>query len=433
MPLKTVQVNMKKKMLTESNTFCIYPWIHLHTTPTGTAAPCCIAESVNSGVVGNSREKNLMELVNSFEMSKLRKDMINGVKSEHCLKCYMHEEQGIESARQAANKEYGHHFDRAFAYTDLATGHLNKFEMKYFDVRFSNICNFKCRTCGSSYSSLWEQEDLKNNLPYAKVIPKNNNKQFLQDVIDQIDYMETAYFAGGEPLITEEHYILLEEMIKRGKTDIVLKYNTNLSNFKYKNKDILGLWKHFKHKISIYASIDHVGPRAEYIRHGTDWGTVETNFLAAKSQPFINLQINTVLSAFNYLSLLEFYESLMYKKMFSSSDFTYSLYPMMTPEHLSAHILPRSFKEKGKDGMDKLLHILKINNIKQFNIDHIMSSVPWVDSLNSWKTEGEKFKSEVARLDKIRGENFTKVFPELAPLLDTPLWIDDKKRPVFGI
>ena len=83
--------------------------------------------------------------------------------------------------------------------------------------------------------------------------------------------------------------------------------------------------------------------------------------------------------------------------------------------------------------MDKLLHILKINNIKQFNIDHIMSSVPWVDSLHSWKTEGEKFKSEVARLDKIRGENFTKVFPELASLLDTPLWIDDKKRPVFGI
>lgn len=433
MPLVTAHQNMKKRMLQESKTFCIYPWIHLHTTPTGTAAPCCIAESVNSGVVGNSREKNLMELVNSFEMSKLRLDMVKGVKSEHCTKCYMHEDQGIESARQAANKEYGHYFDRAFAYTDLATGNLNKFEMKYFDIRFNNICNFKCRTCGSAYSSQWEHEDLKNNVPYAKSIPKNNNKQFLQDVIDQIDYMETAYFAGGEPLITEEHYILLEEMIKRGKNNIKLRYNTNLSNLKFKNKDILWLWKQFNHKVTIYASIDHVGPRAEYIRHGTDWGTVETNFLAAKNQPFINLQINTVLSAFNYLSLLEFYESLIYKKMFSSTDLTYSLYPMMTPEHLSAHILPRSFKQKGKDGMDKLLHVLKSNNIKQYNIDHMMGCVPWVDSLDSWRTESSKFKAEVARLDKIRGESFTKVFPELAELLDTPAWIDDKKRPIFGI
>ena len=71
MPLVTAHQNMKKRMLQESKTFCIYPWIHLHTTPTGTAAPCCIAESVNSGVVGNSREKNLMELVNSFEMSNI--------------------------------------------------------------------------------------------------------------------------------------------------------------------------------------------------------------------------------------------------------------------------------------------------------------------------------------------------------------------------
>lgn len=433
MPLKTLHGSMKKKLLEESKTFCMYPWIHLHTTPNGTAAPCCISDSINSEVVGNSREKNLMELVNSYEMSKLRMDMIKGVKSDHCTKCYMHEEQGIESARQSVNKEFGYAFDRAFTYTDLATGNLNKFEMKYFDIRFSNICNFKCRTCGSSYSSQWEHEDLKQNLPYSRVIPKNDNKQFLKDVIDQIDYMEVAYFAGGEPLITEEHYILLEEMIKRGKTDIRLKYNTNLSNLKFKNKDILGLWKHFKHNIVIYASIDHVGPRAEYIRHGTDWGTVETNFLAAKSQSFISLQINTVLSAFNYLTLLEFYDSLIYKKMFTPTDFTYSLYPMMTPEHLSAHILPLSFKQKGKDGMDKLLHVLKTNKIKQFNIDHIMNASPWVESLNSWQKESNKFKAEVARLDKIRGEDFTKVFPELAGLLDTPSWIDDKKRPIFGI
>jgi hypothetical protein len=54
--------------------------------------------------------------------------------------------------------------------------------MRYFDIRFSNICNFKCRTCGSGFSTQWEQEDLKNNVYHAKIIPKNDNKDFLKEV-----------------------------------------------------------------------------------------------------------------------------------------------------------------------------------------------------------------------------------------------------------
>lgn len=419
----------KQHLLNNSKTFCMLPWIHLHTSPEGIAAPCCIAKSANNytpdvAPIGNSRKSRLMELVNSTEMNKLRLDMIKGVKSDHCEKCYMHEEQNIDSHRNFANREYGQYFDKAFAYTDLATGNLEKFEMIYFDIRFSNICNFKCRTCGSGFSSQWEHEDLANNVSYAKHIPKNDNKQFLQDVIEQIDFMKTAYFAGGEPLITEEHYIMLEEMIKRNKTDIVLRYNTNLSNLKFKNKDIFGLWKHFKNKIIINASIDHIGKRAEYIRHGTDWGVVETNFLNAKSKPYISLQMNTVISVFNYLSLSEFYEYLIKHNMFTGNDETFSVYSMMTPTHLSAHILPKSYKQKGRENMQKVVDILKAGNIKEFNIGHITESSTWIESLNSWHIESNMFKNEVKRLDKIRDENFSSVFPELAELLDTPSDVD---------
>ena len=126
-------------------------------------------------------------------------------------------------------------------------------------------------------------EDLKNNLPYARIYPKNDNPDFLKEIIEQVPNFKTAYFAGGEPLITEEHYILLEEMIRTGASNTVsLRYNTNLSNFKFKDKDILSLWKHFKKKIDIYASVDHYGERAEYIRHGTNWATVEENLILAK-------------------------------------------------------------------------------------------------------------------------------------------------------
>jgi len=409
----------KKMMLEKSKTFCMYPWVHLHTTPRGGSAPCCIAESCNvEEGMGSSLDHSLMDLVNSEQMKQLRVDMLYSKENKECSKCYVHEQQGLLSARQCANRDFGYYFDRAIDLTDLDTGEMQTFEMQYFDIRFSNICNFKCRTCGSAYSSQWENEDLKNNVPYARPVPKNNNKEFLQNVIDQIPYMDTAYFAGGEPLITEEHYILLEEMIKQKRTDIKLRYNTNLSNFKFKNKDILSIWKHFKERINIYASIDHYGERAEYIRHGTDWGVVESNFIEAKKQPFITMQINTVVSVFNFLTLREFYQYLFDKKMYQPGDWCYSLYPASDPKHWSAHILPIHLKERGRSKIEGLLQTMKSMNGFTFNqLSQVQSTIPWVFSQHTYEEQKDKFAEEVTRLDKIRGENFFATFPELNGIL----------------
>jgi organic radical activating enzyme len=408
---------LKKLLLGKSETFCINPWIHLHTTPTGVAAPCCIAESCATVEgVGNSREQNLMQLVNSDKMKQLRLNMLTGVKSEECKKCYQHEAQDVRSFRQMANEQYKHAFDDVVENTNLVDGSLSKFKMRYFDVRFSNICNFKCRTCGSAFSTQWEQEDLKNNVWYAKVHPKNDNKEFLNDVIEQIDNMEIAYFAGGEPLITEEHYILLEEMIRRNRDDIILRYNTNFSNLKFKNKDILGLWKHFKNRVEIYASIDHYGARAEYIRHGTEWDVIEENFLKAKKTPFINIQINTVLSVFNLLTFYDFYKYLIDKGMYSPSDSTYTVYNMSTPEHLTCHILPEEYKLQGIDSINRTIALMKEKGFSKDQISQLEVCPQWILSQNTWEDHKQQFREEVKRLDAIRGEAFMKTFPEIAEI-----------------
>jgi hypothetical protein len=421
----------KKLMLEKSKTFCMYPWIHLHTTPASVAAPCCISASCATHTgVGDPRELSLMDLVNSKQMSQLRLDMLTGTPNKECTGCYKHEEQGITSARQFANKEFAHSFDEVMPYTDVLTGELSEFQMRYFDIRFSNICNFKCRTCGSGFSSQWEHEDLKSGVHYAREIPKNNSKAFLQDVIDQVDYMEVAYFAGGEPLITEEHYILLEEMIRRKRTNIKLRYNTNLSNFKFKNKDLLGLWKNFEHNIQIYASVDHYGKRAEYIRHGTDWGVVESNFLAAREKPFIDLQINTVLSVFNYLTIYEFYEYLIQKKMYTARSNVYSLYAMSTPDFLTCHILPENLKMRGKESVDKTIALMKSYAFSPAKVEQLQKTTQWVFSKNTFEHHKEKFRNEVARLDAIRGENFIEVFPELESLMREPRPRRGKMLPV---
>jgi hypothetical protein len=411
-------IDNKEFHLTQSKTFCMAPWIHLYSSPSGEAAPCCIAESCAHGGVGDTKTQSLMEVVNSPKMNQLRTDMLSGVKNKECTKCYQHEDQQVLSSRNMLNSRYKEYYEEGIDYTNI-DGSLSEFKMRYFDIRFSNICNFKCRTCGSGFSTQWEQEDLKNNVWFAKTIPKNDNPDFLKEIFNQIDFMETAYFAGGEPLITEEHYILLEEMIRRGRTNIELRYNTNLSNLKFKNKDLLALWKHFDKGVDIYASIDHYGKRAEYIRHGTDWGVVESNFLQAKETPYLRVNMNTVLSVFNFLTIHEFYQYLIDKNLYSPKSNVYTLYNMSTPEYLACHILPLKYKDVGKTSIEKTIQLLKDTKFKKHHITQLTDTIPWIYSKDTWDKNKDMFRKEVKRLDSIRGEDFSKTFPELAPLLLT--------------
>jgi MoaA/NifB/PqqE/SkfB family radical SAM enzyme len=407
---------MSNKKLKDSKVFCMLPWIHIHTSPTGRAMPCCISKMFVSGV-GDSTKDSLIEIVNSQTMNQIRSDMLSDKPVKFCEQCYDHEDQNISSFRQGMNNDYGRYYDEVINDTN-SDGTLNNFKMRYFDIRFSNICNMKCRTCGSDYSSQWEQEDKKHRPVLAKILPKNDREDFLQEVLTHIDHIDVAYFAGGEPLITEQHYIMLEEMIKRGRTNISLRYNTNLSNLKFKDKDLLSLWKKFTNGISIYASLDHYGAKAEYIRKGTDWGQIESNLKIIRSLDYINSNINTVVSLYNYTSINEFYEYLIKKNLYSPKDSIYSLYNMHSPLQLASHVLPFEFKQLGREKIDKLKTYMTNLNFNS-NIVNVLSNViKWTESKDTWIEQKDHFKKFTQEVDQARNEDFTKVFPELSKLMD---------------
>ncbi len=404
----------KEFLLKESKVFCMAPWVHLHTTPTGNAGPCCIAK----GTTGSSLYQDLDDLVNTPEMKQLRLDMLNEVKNPHCETCHKHEEMNIPSARAQFEYRFKHHIDEVLANTE-ADGKLNNFKMHYFDIRFNNICNFKCRTCNADYSSQWEQEDLKRKLPWARIYPKNNRDNFLEDILSHIPHMEYTYFAGGEPLITEEHYVLLEEMIKQHKTDIRLVYNSNASNLKFKDKDIIDLWSRFSHPIEFCASIDHMGERAEYIRHGTDWGKVESNLLKLKNTQNVILSINTVVSAFNYTTLHDLYRYLINKNIYMPPPGpTFSVYSMASPEHLTAQVLPQDIKKRGRMNIKLITDYMAHRKFVPHQTSTLESCIAWAESVDGWPVHKDNFKTDIENLDKVRGESFTKVFPELASMMD---------------
>jgi radical SAM protein with 4Fe4S-binding SPASM domain len=148
-------------LLEDSKTFCIYPWVHLHAYPTGEAYPCCHSEMKYP--VGNCRSNTLKEIWQDKPMQQLRADMLSETPNAACGRCYEQEESGFFSGRKSANKHHGHQIKKL---------EDNPFEMTYWDIRFSNLCNLKCRSCGHIFSSQWYQDQAK----LAGVDWKNRNR-----------------------------------------------------------------------------------------------------------------------------------------------------------------------------------------------------------------------------------------------------------------
>ena len=245
------------------------------------------------------------------------------------------------------------------------------------------------------------------------VIHADETGNLLNEVLEQVEHIDLAYFAGGEPLITDEHYTILEEMIRKNRTNIVLRYNTNASNIKYKQHDILDLWKHFR-RVELSCSIDHYGERAEWLRKGTDWGKVESNLLTFRELDYVSFQLNTVFSIFNYFTLGEFYQYLKDKNIIRREDWYHSLYLAVHPSYYCAKSLPKHLKIVAAEKARKWA---EDNTGDGTSLSRLVTdAVNFASDSDTWEDNKKMFLQHTASIDKIREENFWKVFPELNSL-----------------
>ena len=337
--VKPIELTEREQfLLRDSETFCIYPWIHLHAYPTGEVYPCCHAE-MKPGVVGNCRTNTLEEIWRDEPMQSLRRDMLSETPNEACTRCYEQEASGFFSGRKSANKHHGHNIKKLEA---------NPFEMTYWDIRFSNLCNLKCRSCGHIFSSQWYQDQAKLAGPDWKErntvlnYAGRTETDMWEQLEPHLDYVEQIYFAGGEPLLMEEHYNILEELIKRGRTDVRLIYNTNFTHTDLKGRSVFEYWKQFK-SVAVGASLDDSGQRGEYIRKGTVWATVEQNrrdMLAIC--PEVDFYISPTLSIMNARHLPEFHREWVEKSLIRAQDLNVNI--LQDPPHYRIDIATSEYK-----------------------------------------------------------------------------------------
>lgn len=404
--------------------FCVLPWVHFHAWPDKRVLPCCVADS-NMPVADLKDDQSILDMMNSSDYKKLRVAMMNDEPVEACKRCYDLELMGTWTMRQSHNKRKGLDYADYITENTNEDGSLKDFQMKYMDIRFSNLCNMKCRSCGPGCSSQWAQEFMDERGPeiyeqYFKtrkiVVNNNDDQKFMTKLKPYLKDVTEVYFAGGEIIITPEHYECLDYWIENGlNNEVELTYTTNFSSLKYKKGvDLIEYWKKFP-KLKIWASLDAHGKVAECIRSGTDWKRIEANIRTVKEQvPHAEFQITPTISMWNVFTFPDFFDYMIEQGFIdtkSSPRFNLATNPwyaniMILPSHVKRRLAEtyRAYQNKYKDNIE--IH----NGFKM-----IIYNLTQGDENKGGVLEFIQFNEE---LDKFRHEKLEDIVPDLKEVFD---------------
>ncbi len=248
-------------------------------------------------------------------MKRVRRQMLKGERVPECQIC-----DASEGSAWNYRDYFNSHFQEAEKEVRRATardGSL-KTSPRSLDYRFSNQCNFKCRMCGDGNSSSWVQESLRTtgfselSQETWEEISKNTERNLIPEFRELAakGLLREIYWAGGEPLLWEEHWDFMEQLVRSGQSQKVrVTYNTNLSLLSNKGRMLFDLLPHFK-SATLQASMDGVGRCAEFIRTGLNWSQwlahLQEAQIFAKQLPNIEVLIDFTLTTPGFYGLESF-------------------------------------------------------------------------------------------------------------------------------
>lgn len=398
--------------INENKAFCILPWIHMHIWPNGSVYPCCMSDT--SQGLGNINDMPIDEVINSEEFKTLRKQMLAGEKPDMCTRCYELEDTAdtwtLRKSSLETFKDY-----LPLADETHEDGTIDDFKMRYMDIRFSNLCNFKCRTCGPELSSKWYDDQIKLWPEYdkSKFIDVNSAKDFMETLQPHLNTVEEVYFAGGEVLITPQHYEVLDYWLNNNRKDVRLRYTTNFSNLRHKSKSMFDYWKLFD-DVRVAASLDTFGAKAEYSRSGTDWDVIVANRKEMIERcPNTYFEITPTISVFSVYSLFEFHKTWVDQGLLDINNIRINI--LTYPRYFSITILPKELKDEIAAIYKEYVAWLRENNAWEHVIKDVEGIVDHMYSADNSDLITQ-FKKHIATIDNIRNEQFIDVYPEFKSL-----------------
>jgi sulfatase maturation enzyme AslB (radical SAM superfamily) len=287
--------------------FCVLPFFGAEYDSGGFVSPCCL-------------------LSNDYDLEQIRSDMLNGIRTPACKKCWDLEDISVTSDRQLKNSAYDFYADKdiRFVEQDCADG---KFSQQIIKLYTSNLCNSTCVTCGPGASTAWAT--LSKVKTYIKI---DNN------IIDNLpfDEIKMLNFVGGEPFYEQRNFDILNKLIEVGNTNVFLSFTTNGSTELTEYQK--GILKHFKN-LNVCLSIDGVGLRFEYLRYPLKWNILLKNIEFFKSTD-VNLSVSYTISNVNILYYNETVDWLRVQGL------NHNHIMVSYPAHFSPSALPLAIKKK---------------------------------------------------------------------------------------
>jgi len=266
------------------DTSCCLPWNHLATHPNGNVSLCCQANLDNGSGFAKSQNKLLnlenqkvINILNADSFINVRKEMIEGIKPNACMRCFDAESKGEWSKRIFENRRFN------WSPVNLKD-RIDEGNLEFLELRLGNVCNLACATCNSISSSKWVKDEIRiaNKLPWYKEITyiENNrykwfeDEMFYENIAEKNLNLKTIYINGGEPFLIKAHKKLLEKLIERGESQkISLEYSTNVTTTPV---EYIDLWKKFK-SVNIMLSIDDIDERNNWLRWPSQWHDIDQN------------------------------------------------------------------------------------------------------------------------------------------------------------
>ena len=397
--------------LFKSKTFCMLPWVSMYVKTDSNVAVCCRSTQP----IGDCSKQTLTEIWNDQPIRQLRLDMLNNKKIDSCQYCYYAEEviTDKKSNRRESLAEYAHLID--LVDKTHVDGSLSAPPI-WLTTKINNLCNQSCRMCNPVSSSSWHKPAV-----YLDLLPKDskplliagkNKKEMVSQITEYLPTLQRITFEGGEPLMIEEFWNIIEKLDQLEKYDISLTYNTNLTKSRFKNKSIFDYWKKFN-KVYVRASLDAQESRAEYLRPGARWhNVVKFRQEMMEKSPNVFFEINATLSILNALHIPDFHKSWVDQGLIEPRSLHIGF--LTSPQYLNVRTAPAYLRnlivEKYKKHLEWLIPLDPYGK----SISSFQSAIEFISSPLDFNPK--LFWQEIAKLDHYYGVDLLTTFPELKDL-----------------
>lgn len=434
----------KQPEVLSSPAFCVYPWTQLATTVSGKIRLCChslLLTDPRGKVVQVGREAPIESAWNGEAMKAVRRTMLSGTLPGPCSRCIRQEKQGVVSRRLntlRSRPRWAEDIEERIRATS-ADGSLSAAPSSY-DLRLGNTCNLRCVMCRPQLSTSWVQpgasllksEKIPTSARQHLQYPGPNgpseqkwyaNSDLVTYLIENASSIRQLYFAGGEPLLAQEHWRLLEELVGQGAApEIDLSYDTNGTQI---TPETLKLWDNFR-SLDLRLSMDGIGEKLEYIREGSSFAGMQRlmNLLGDWPYPRAEVRLLVTIQIFNALDLIEildWYWSFAWTRARPNNvSIVWSF--LEWPKCLSVGILPPEAKAIILKRVDEALGRIssaESDEVKMLSLKNLAAKLKYIFTL--WAEEptpvGE-FVDYADALDHISGRRWREIFPELRNLVE---------------